>query len=130
VGIAPRAWQDTTTILGQLGAIPPRARRAYHAYVAAGLRLGRCPEFQGGGLLRSLGVWRAVTQLRRGREAYLGDERILGGSAFVETIRQTLRAAEPTARDQHAAADLVAAVCAANRCHRRRIRDVASEKVL
>ena len=35
----------------------------------------------------------------------------------METIRQTLRAAEPTARDQHAVADLVAAVCAASRCH-------------
>ena len=94
-----------------------RSRRAYHAFVAAGLPQGRRPDLQGGSLLRSLGVWRAVTQLRRGREAYLGDERILGRSAFVETIRQTLRAAEPTARDQHAVADLVAAVCAASRCH-------------
>ena len=36
----------------------------------------------------------------------------------METIRQTLRAAEPAARDRHAVAELVAAVCAANRCRR------------
>lgn len=53
---------------------PPRAR----------------PEFQGGGLLRSYGGWVAVVALRRGREAYLGDERVLGGSAFVAQRRRAM----------------------------------------
>src|SRR5512136_1292480 len=82
LGRVPRSWQDTATILRQFGASPTRARRAYHAFVAAEIPQGRRPEFQGGGLRRSLGGWQAVAALRRGREAYLGDERILGRSAF------------------------------------------------
>jgi REP element-mobilizing transposase RayT len=115
LGRVPRPWQDTGTILNQFG--PTRARRAYHAFVAAGVPGGRRPEFQGGGLLRSLGGWQVVAELRRGREAYLGDERILGSSAFVDAVRQTLQAAEPVARRRHPVAALVAAVCAATGCH-------------
>lgn len=48
---------------------------------------GRRPELQGGGLVRSLGGWAAVRALRRGREAYLGDERVLGSPGFVEWSR-------------------------------------------
>ena len=62
--------------------------------MAAGIPRGRRPEFQGGGLLRSLGGWHAVAQLRRGREAYLGDERILGSSGFVEHLRRAVEEQE------------------------------------
>jgi putative transposase len=62
--------------------------------VAAGVPQGRRPELQGGGLLRSLGGWVGVTALRQGREAYQGDARILGGSAFVAA---KLRAVPPVA---------------------------------
>jgi REP element-mobilizing transposase RayT len=88
LGAVPRPWQDTQTILSQFGPTPPRARTAYQAFVAAGLPQGRRPELQGGGLLRSHGGWQAVAELRRGREAYQGDERILGSTAFVEQVRQ------------------------------------------
>ena len=80
LGTVSRPWQDTQTILTQFGPTPARARRAYRAFLAAGLPQGRRPELQGGGLLRSLGGWQAVAALRRGREAYCGDERILGRS--------------------------------------------------
>jgi hypothetical protein len=36
--------------------------------------------------VRSLGGWQAVVALRRGREAYRSDERVLGSSAFVEAL--------------------------------------------
>ena len=75
----------------------PIARRAYRAFVIAGIPQGRRPEFQGGGLLRSHGGWVAVALLRRGREAYLGDERILGNSDFVEQVRRDLQKASPPA---------------------------------
>jgi putative transposase len=96
LGTVPRPWQDTTTILSQFGATRRRAIPAYRTFVAAGIPHGRRPEFQGGGLLRSHGGWAAVTALRRGREAYQGDERILGRSAFVEGYRRTVAAASPT----------------------------------
>jgi hypothetical protein len=65
--------------------------------VAAGIPHGRHPELQGGGLLRSQGGWAAGAALRRGREAYLGDERVLGSTAFIEQLRREVetRAAPP-----------------------------------
>ncbi len=100
LGTVPRPWQDTQTVLAQFGATRRRAIHAYRRFVAAGLPQGRRPELQGGGLIRSLGGWQAVTALRRGREAFLGDERILGSSEFVEHLQRTVadRAAPPPAR--------------------------------
>ena len=39
-----------------------------------------------------MGGWRAVADLRRGREAYRSDERVLGSSAFVETLLEEVDA--------------------------------------
>ena len=93
LGTVPRAWQDTATILAQFGPSRGRARKAYRTFVADGIPHGRRPELQGGGLVRSLGGWHAVATLRRGREAYAADERILGSSAFVEALQQAAQAA-------------------------------------
>jgi putative transposase len=95
LGAIARPWQDTATILAQFGRTLTRVRRTYQAFVAEGLPQGHRPDLQGGGLLRSLGGWAAVTALRRGREAYVGDERVLGSPAFVETLRQTLPTPAP-----------------------------------
>jgi len=99
LGTVPRPWQDTTTILTQFGPTGRRAVTAYRAFVAAGVAQGRRPELQGGGLIRSAGGWRAIQTLRRGREAYVADERVLGGSSFVEAI---LREAEQHAKGPEA----------------------------
>jgi putative transposase len=111
LGTVPRAWQETATILAQFGASPRRARPAYRAFVAAGLAQGRRPELQGGGLRRSLGGWQAVAALRRGREAYGGDERILGSAAFVEQVQQAGASAAPGRGPRLALDDLTARVC-------------------
>jgi REP element-mobilizing transposase RayT len=87
LGTVPRPWQDTATILAQFGPARRPARRAYRAFVADGLPQGRRPDLQGGGLVRSCGGWEAVAALRRGREAFLGDERVLGGTEFVERLQ-------------------------------------------
>ena len=116
LGACPCPWQAAGAILGQFGRRPGRARRAYRAFVAAGLPQGRRPELQGGGLIRSLGGWQAVAGLRRGREAYLGDERVLGRPAFVEAVRGALQAAEPGPGRPRPLAELLARVCAAAGC--------------
>ena len=90
VGTVPRPWQETATILAQFGPTRRRARLAYRTFVRDGLSQGRRPELQGGGLVRSLGGWQVVAALRRGREAYQGDERVLGSSEFVEQLRRTM----------------------------------------
>ena len=53
----------------------------------------------------------ATLDIRRGREAYLGDERILGRSAFVEALRRTVAERDTPPRPRVALAALVARVC-------------------
>jgi len=106
LGTVPRPWQATGAILAQFGPSLRRARTAYREFVAAGLAQGRRPELQGGGLVRSLGGWAAVAHLRRGREGYAGDERILGSAAFVEALQHAL----PPAPGDRGAAPTVAAI--------------------
>jgi REP element-mobilizing transposase RayT len=111
LGTVSRPWQDTQTILAQFGPTVPRARTAYQAFVAAGLPQGRRPELQGGGLLRSQGGWRAVADLRRGRESYLSDERVLGGTEFVAHLQQTLAPAVPARTYRLTLEALIPRVC-------------------
>ena len=117
LGSVPRPWQDTATILARFGPTGRRARQAYRSFVADGVRRGRRPDLQGGGLLRSLGGWAAVAALRRGREAYTGDERILGQAEFVEALRRRLVRAGGARRRPVPLAALVARVCAATGAH-------------
>ncbi len=112
LGRTPRPWQATAAILGHFAARIGQARAAYRAFVAEGVAQGRRPELQGGGLVRSLGGWTAVTTLRRGREAYAADERILGAPAFVEEVRLAVEAHTEGSRPRPALATLLAAVAA------------------
>lgn len=63
----------------------------YRAYVKEGIKKGRRPELVGGGLIRSIGGWTKVKELRRGGGRLKGDERILGDSVF---IKEVLKASE------------------------------------
>ena len=87
LGHHAQPWQATGAVLTQFHRSLRRAQAAYCEFVAAGIPRGRRPELQGGGLIRSLGGWSVVAELRRGREHYLGDERILGSSSFVEALQ-------------------------------------------
>ncbi|HEV8715380.1 MAG TPA: transposase [Candidatus Binatia bacterium] len=88
VGTRAYGWQDIEAVLTQFGTARRRAQQEYLRFVEAGVKQGRRVELQGGGLIRSAGGWQAVQELRRGREGYAGDERILGSSEFVEQVRQ------------------------------------------
>jgi REP element-mobilizing transposase RayT len=106
-------WQATEAVLARFGGTRRRALTRYRAFVAEGAKQGRRPELQGGGLVRSAGGWAAVRALRRGREAYAVDERILGGSDFVERIRRESEAARPARTQSVPLPELIAAVCRA-----------------
>jgi hypothetical protein len=112
-------WQDTNAVLRRFARQVSRARALYRAFVADGVPLGRRPELMGGGLIRSAGGWSAVTILRRGREGYASDERVLGGSEFVESVREEIERAEVSRlRGRYriiTATDLIARVAAAER---------------
>jgi len=74
-------WQATETILGHFGPSTLRARSAYRAFVTAGVAQGRRPEFQGGGLRRSVGSWAEVHALRQAGTPTAADARILGAAS-------------------------------------------------
>lgn len=77
-------WMDTKYVLSYFGKTVSKARDQYHSYVKEGVALGRRPELVGGGLIRSLGGWKAVKKMRiDGQERVKGDQRILGDSEFV-----------------------------------------------
>lgn len=96
MGRVGRPWQAVDHVLGQYGNRVGEARRRYRAFLANGIAQGRRPELQGGGLIRSVGGWQAALSLRRGREGWLSDERILGSSEFVEQIQHDMTAQEPS----------------------------------
>ncbi len=111
-GIVSRPWQDTQAILARFSPSPRRAVQAYRTFVQAGIPRGRRPELQGGGLLRSFGGWKAVAALRRGRESYVADERVLGSTSFVEKLRQIVAASADDSPRRPALEALLEAVAA------------------
>jgi hypothetical protein len=67
----------------------------------------------GGGLRRSAGGWQRLASLRRGRERWVADERILGGSGFVEEVLREAEAAKipwPRAKARAALPGLMASM--------------------
>jgi REP element-mobilizing transposase RayT len=86
VGRVEREWQDTHYVLGYFSKAQKKARMAYVSFVSEGIKGGRRPELIGGGLVRSVGGWTALKELRREGLRIKGDERILGGERFVEEV--------------------------------------------
>ncbi len=89
-GKRKKNWQDKDYVLQYFGKTQSEAKKGYLSYVSEGVEQGRRPELVGGGLLRSVGGWKGVKELRDSGEGVRADERILGGSEFVErTLRES-----------------------------------------
>lgn len=86
VGKVKRDWQQVDYVLGFFGKKKSDARKAYRHFVEQGVKQGRRPELVGGGLIRSVGGWAALSALRDEAVRVKGDERILGDSDFVEAV--------------------------------------------
>jgi hypothetical protein len=87
MGRRKRHWQDVDYVLGSFGKSVRKARNVYEAYVKEGVAHGRREELTGGGLIRSLGGWSEARRSReKGMDHHMSDERILGGSEFVESV--------------------------------------------
>jgi putative transposase len=87
IGKRKREWQDIEYILGLFGKRIGEARKEYKSYIRKGIELGRRPELVGGGLIRSLGGWDEVKEMRlSGRDRIKSDQRILGESDFVSDV--------------------------------------------
>ena len=95
LGHRPRPWQAVEAVLEQFAGRRGLAQRRYRAFVAAGIPHGRRPDLQGGGLRRSAGGWLGLAALRRGRERWAFDERVLGRGPFVAQLLQEAEGATP-----------------------------------
>ncbi|MBN1823863.1 MAG: transposase [Endomicrobiales bacterium] len=84
-------WQSTDEILGYFSQIKSKAIREYEEFVAEARGVPKREDLTGGGLIRSVGGWKEVMNLRRSKEKWIADERILGDGDFVE---EALRQAE------------------------------------
>ncbi|MGH7896493.1 MAG: transposase [Candidatus Binatia bacterium] len=99
-----RSWQRIDDVLTRFAGDPAAARDAYRRFVTAGVDQGRRPDLVGGGLVRSAGGWQIVKELRRGREAFESDERVLGDGDFVRRILRGF--AERTQQSNDRAAEI------------------------
>ena len=86
VGKVKRDWQQVNYVLGFFGKKKSDARKAYWHFVEQGVKQGHRPELVGGGLIRSVGGWAALRDIRDEAVRVKGDERILGDSDFVEAV--------------------------------------------
>jgi putative transposase len=86
MGKAKNDWQNIGYVLGLFGDTKSEARSQYRAFVAKGIAEGKRLDLTGGGLIRSLGGWGGVKELKKGGTRLKGDERILGDSEFVESV--------------------------------------------
>jgi REP element-mobilizing transposase RayT len=86
LGRKPVDWQDTDYVLNMFADQRSTARRRYRTFVKQGIEAGRRPDLIGGGLIRSIGGWKAARTLVKGGMRVKGDERILGDSDFVLSV--------------------------------------------
>lgn len=86
IGSRPNKWQAVDDVLSVFSARVSVARRRYRLSLKQHISQGRRPELVGGGLVRSAGGWDAVRANRKTGIFLKSDERILGGSQFVETV--------------------------------------------
>jgi len=79
-------WQDADYVLTYFGKQRYSARKHYHSFVSEGIHQGRREDLMGGGLIRSLGGWSAISRNDLKGAHLKSDERILGDSDFVDSL--------------------------------------------
>ena len=86
MGKQKRDFQDRDYILGLFSKRERDAKKGYLQFVSKGVEEGKRPELSGGGLIRSVGGWKRLKDLKDSGQRINSDERILGGSEFVERV--------------------------------------------
>ncbi|RPJ13265.1 MAG: transposase [Desulfobacteraceae bacterium] len=79
-------WQDVDKVIELFGSSRRQALKKYEEFMAKGVAEGRKSELTGGGLIRSVGGWHELSELRKMKIHFKSDERVLGDSDFVKEI--------------------------------------------
>ena len=77
--------QDADEVLARFSNRRGPAIQGYLSFLGAGLKLP-LPDFSGGGLRRSAGGWAGLQELKRNKDFWRGDARILGDGDFVNRV--------------------------------------------
>ena len=86
LGNANAEFQTTGEILERFGQNRHNAIKKYLAFIEEAKDMGRREDLTGGGLRRSAGGWQGVEALKRSRDYWRGDERVLGDGDFVNQV--------------------------------------------
>ncbi len=86
IGKNSSEFQATGEILGYFGASKVVAQQKYLKFIEDGKDMGRREDLTGGGLRRSAGGWEGVLALKRAKDYWRGDERLLGDGEFVNQV--------------------------------------------
>jgi hypothetical protein len=79
-------WQSTGEVLEHFGQTRQEAQKKYRQFIAEGQTMGKRDDLTGGGLRRSAGGWQGVRALKKAKEYWRSDERVLGDGEFVEDM--------------------------------------------
>ncbi len=79
-------WQSTGEILERFGKRSSEAIKRYIEFITAAKDKGKREDLIGGGLRRSAGGWVGILSLKKAKERWRGDERILGDGDFVDAV--------------------------------------------
>jgi len=83
-------------VLRHFGENLKEARQKYRQFVEKGIKKGKRPELQGGGLIRSAGGDTSVLSCSRSEDREIADQRILGSGDFVAKVLRNINEEEPT----------------------------------
>jgi hypothetical protein len=86
LGMRNTPWQSCDEILERFGKTRADAQSNYRQFIAEGELMGRREDLTGGGLRRSAGGWQGVAALKKAKEYWRSDERVLGDGGFVESM--------------------------------------------
>jgi putative transposase len=132
LGMVPRPWQSTEPVLAAFGLRRGWARAAYRNFVSEGVSISHRPDLLGRGLARRPRGWIAVAELRRGRERFTLDERVLGSDEFVERVLREIpedgerpRRGSVNLRELKEAVSMASGVAASSLSHAGRARTIS-----
>lgn len=80
------SWHNVNYVLTQFGKAAGHAQKEYLKFLQEGVKENKREDLTGGGLLRTVGGWKKLSELKRNKESILSDQRILGESDFVDRI--------------------------------------------
>jgi len=74
MGRVEHEWQDTDYVLECFGKRVKGARSQYRDFIEKGVTMGKRPDLTSGGLVRSVGGWLNLLEMRKAKVFVKGDE--------------------------------------------------------